>query len=132
MGVDPDPWLIETVAGIVEEGEVIEEVARREAREEAGLELVDLRHVMRFFASPGGSTETVDLFVARVDAEEAGGFFGVAEEGEDVKVHVVGADEAIDWLRRGRIKVATTVVALQWLALERLSRTVPGPSGQDG
>ena len=132
MGVDPDPWLIETVAGIVEEGEGIEGVAHREAREEAGLELTDLRHVMRFFASPGGSTETVDLFIARVDAAKAGGLFGIAEEGEDVKVHVVGADEAFDWLRRGRIKVATTVIALQWLALERLSRTAPLWSGQDG
>ena len=35
-----EPWLTEIVAGIIEEGEAPEEVARRETREEAGLEVI--------------------------------------------------------------------------------------------
>jgi ADP-ribose pyrophosphatase len=119
IGVEPDPWLIETVAGIVEEDERTEEVAHREAREEAGLDLLTLHHIFRYFASPGGSTETVDLFLAGIDASRAGGLFGLAEEGEDVKVHVLTFDQAMDWLDQGRIRVATTIIALQWLRLNK-------------
>lgn len=119
LGVEPDPWLIETIAGIVEPGEAIEDVAKREAKEEAGLDLRELEPAIRYFASPGGSTETVDLFVARIDAANAGGLFGLAEEGEDIKVHVISLDQAISWLSEGRIKVATTIIALQWLFLNR-------------
>ncbi len=119
LGVEPDPWLIETIAGIVEPGEAIEDVAKREAKEEAGLDLRELEPVIRYFASPGGSTETVDLFVARIDAANAGGLFGLAEEGEDIKVHVLSSDQAFSWLSEGRIKVATTIIALQWLFLNR-------------
>ena len=101
LGVEPDPWLIETIAGIVEPGEDTVDVARREAKEEAGLHLMDLHPVCRYFASPGGSTETVDLFAARIGATGAGGFFGLTEEGEDIKVHVVAFEEAIAWLDEG-------------------------------
>lgn len=119
FGVEPDPWLIETIAGIAEPGEEIEEVARREAKEESGLELLELEPIIRYFASPGGSTETVDLFLGRVDAFTAGGHFGLAEEGEDIKVHVIASELAWAWLNSGRIKVATTIIALQWLMANR-------------
>ena len=119
LGVEADPWLIETIAGIIEAGESIESVAEREAKEEAGLALTALRPICRYFASPGGSTETVDLFAARVDAADAGGIFGLADEGEDIKVHVLSWNRALSWLNEGRIKVATTIIALQWLALHR-------------
>ncbi|MEZ5932644.1 MAG: NUDIX domain-containing protein [Alphaproteobacteria bacterium] len=119
LGVEADPWLIEIVAGIVEPGEAVEEVARREAREEAGLDLADLQPVARYFVSPGGSTETVQLFIARIAAAGAGGLFGLAAEGEDIKVHVLPFEQAVAWLAEGRIKMATTIIALQWLQLHR-------------
>lgn len=119
LGVEHDPWLIETVAGIVELDEDLQDVARREGREEAGLEFESLERITRYFVSPGGSTETVDLFVGRVDNVETGGFFGLASEGEDIKVHVVSSETACAWLAEGRIKVATTIIALQWLLLNR-------------
>lgn len=119
FGVESDPWLIETVAGIAEPGEEVEEAARREAKEESGLDLSGLEPIMRYFASPGGSTETVDLFLGRVDASTAGGHFGLAQEGEDIKVHVIASELAWAWLNTGRIKVATTIIALQWLMANR-------------
>lgn len=119
LGVEADPWLIETVVGIVETGEEIEDVVRREAEEEAGLHLQDLRPIARYFVSPGGSTETVSLFIGRVSSTNAGRFFGLAAEGEDIKVHVLGYETAMTWLQHGRIRVATTILALQWLALHR-------------
>jgi ADP-ribose pyrophosphatase len=119
FGVVDDPWLLEPVAGIIEEGESAADVARREAAEEAGLELLDLVPACTYFASPGGSTETCQVFIGRVDAAGADGIFGRADEGEDIKVHVVPFATALDWLGDGRIHAATTVVALQWLALHR-------------
>ena len=67
----------------------------------------------------GGSTETCQVFIGRVDAASAGGIFGLAHEGEDIKVHVVPLEEALKWLGDGRVHAATTIVALQWLALHR-------------
>ncbi len=110
------PWLIEAVAGVIEGGESAEELARREAREEANCEITDLFPIMRFFTSPGASTESVALFCGRVDSSDAGGVHGLAEEGEDIRVLVVSVDEALSLLREGRIVNAKTIIALQWLA----------------
>jgi ADP-ribose pyrophosphatase len=120
VGVVENPWLIEPVAGIIEPGERAPEVAQREATEEAGLELVDLIPACTYFASPGGSTETCQVFIGRVHAARAGGgVFGRTDEGEDIRVHIVPLATALDWLSDGRIHAVTTVVALQWLALHR-------------
>lgn len=119
LGVVDHPWLIEPVAGIIEPGEGAPEVARREAAEEAGLELLDLVPACTYFASPGGSTETCQVFIGRIDAAGAGGIFGRTDEGEDIKAHVVPLATALAWLCDGRIHAVTTVVALQWLALHR-------------
>ena len=66
-----EPWLIETVAGIVEAGETPEEVVRREAVEEAGCELAELEPIATVMPSPGGCSELLHLFCGRVDSEGA-------------------------------------------------------------
>jgi len=110
------PWLIEAVAGIIEGTESAEEMARREAREEANCEITDLFPIMRFFTSPGASTESVALFCGRVDSTDAGGVHGLEEEGEDIRVMVVSVSEALSLLHEGKIVNAKTIIALQWLA----------------
>ena len=114
-----DSWLLEPVAGIIEPGETAAEVARREAREEAGLELLDLVPVGSYFPSPGGSSEICMAYLARIDSRGAGGLFGLADHGEDVKAHVVPLATALAWLEDGRLHVASTLITLQWLALHR-------------
>jgi ADP-ribose pyrophosphatase len=116
LETDWDPWLLETVAGIIEAGESPQAVARREALEEAGLEVLDLAPVCSCFMSPGGSSEIVHVFVGRVDATAAGGIFGLPDEGEDIKVHVLPFAQALALLDEGRLRVAHTLLALQWLA----------------
>ncbi len=112
-----DPWLLEGVAGIIEQGEAAEDVAIRETREEAGCEVMELVPIMRYLSSPGACTETVALFCGRIDASGAGGVHGLDEEHEDIKVVVYGVDEALDMLQAGKIVNGKTIIALQWLAL---------------
>ncbi|MGF1525377.1 MAG: NUDIX domain-containing protein [Candidatus Competibacterales bacterium] len=114
------PWLWEVVAGIVEPGESDIEVAHRESLEEAGLALFDLAPIGQYYVSPGGSSERVSLFCARVDAASGVALGGVAGENEDIRVLAVDRREAMAWLDRGEICVAPAVIALQWLALHRL------------
>lgn len=118
----PDgPWLTEIVAGMIEPGESAEDMARREAVEEAGITVDTLIPVRRYLASPGGSTEEVSIFCALLDLSEAGGTHGLADEQEDIRVKVCSADKAITMLESGDIKNATSIIALQWFAMNRSS-----------
>ena len=113
------PWLIEVVAGIVEEDETPEEVARRETQEEAGLEILALMPMCRYLVSPGGSSESVRLYCGRVDSRGAGGIHGLAEEHEDIRVDRLPYGEAMRLLEEGRVTNSVSLIALQWLALHR-------------
>ncbi len=119
VGKVANPWLIELVAGLIDKDEQPEEVARREAIEEAGLEVGELWPVTTYFPSPGGSTERVHLYVGRCDSSNAGGVFGLDEEGEDIRVHVWSLQQALQTVRDGGIDNAASIIALQWLALNR-------------
>lgn len=114
------PWQIEIVAGILHHGETPAELARREALEEAGCLLQsELLPVAAYYMSPGAVSEHMTLFCALTDLEGAGGIHGVDDEDEDIRVHVPGFDEAMDWLQAGRIQNSPAIIALQWLALNR-------------
>ncbi len=110
-------WLLESVAGVLETGESAEALARRESREEAGCTLDALEPMYRFYTSPGACTEHVEMFCGRVDTSGIGGVHGLAEEGEDIRVHVVRRDDVASLLNTGRIINAKTIIALQWLML---------------
>ena len=112
-----DPWLIEVVAGIIEPGESAEEVARREAMEEADLTIGRLVDIGEILASPGGMSESFRLYCGEAWSAGAGGLHGLHDEGEDIKVHVMTRVEALDKLASGAIVSAPAVIALQWLAL---------------
>ncbi|WP_216081854.1 ADP-ribose diphosphatase [Citrobacter sp. MGH 55] len=111
------PWLLEMVAGMIEEGESVEDVARREAMEEAGIEVKRTKPVLSFLASPGGTSERSSIMVGEVDATTANGIHGLADENEDIRVHVVSREQAYRWVEEGIIDNAASVIALQWLQL---------------
>ncbi len=114
-----EPWLLEIVAGIVEDGENAEEVARREAVEEAGCHIAEIVPVGGFYVSPGGTSEYVRILCGRVDASKAGGVHGLASEGEDIRVVVLAFRDALAALDGGRVESSSAFAALQWLALHR-------------
>jgi len=111
------PWLIEVVAGIIEDGENIEDVCHREAAEEAGLELRNLTPIDSYLSSPGASTERIYLYIAQVDATRAEGIHGLEYEAEDIRVFSVSLATAREWLDSGKIDNSTAIIAVQWLFL---------------
>lgn len=114
-----NPWLIEMVAGLIDKDEQPEEVAHREAEEEAGLVFSALWPITKYFPSPGGSNEYVHLYLGRCDSRGVGGLHGLAVEGEDIRVSVWALDDALRAVRDGRIISGSAIIALQWLALNR-------------
>lgn len=108
------PWLIEVIAGMIEAGEQPHDVAVREAYEEAGIKLENVKQVMHYLASPGSTSEEIFLFYAHADLSDAKGVFGLDEETEDILLHVVDADEAIGMMDEGIVCNALSIVALQW------------------
>lgn len=115
------PWLLEMVAGMIEVGESVEDVCRREALEEAGIVVGRCKPVLSYLASPGGTSERLSIMVGEVDAATAEGIHGLPEENEDIRVHVVSREQAYRWVEEGAIDNAASVIALQWLALHHES-----------
>ncbi|MDH5517769.1 MAG: NUDIX domain-containing protein [Gammaproteobacteria bacterium] len=118
------PWLVELVAGMIEQDEDAAQVAIREVREEAGVEVKNLRELFTYYSSPGGCSERVTLFYGEVDSLSAGGFHGLDSEQEDIKVIVMDYDEAISQMASGRINSATPILGLQWLQLNHAALVV--------
>jgi len=113
------PWLLEIVAGLIEEGETPDAVARREAMEEAGCALSDLLPISTFYVSPAKTSQRTWLYLGRVDASRAGGIHGLAHEGEDIRVVCLPSDEAIALVEQGRADSAWPMIALLWFARHR-------------
>lgn len=113
------PWLIEIVAGIIDEGETAESVCFREAEEEAGVKVERITKALSYLASPGGTTERMDIFIGKVDATSASGVHGLDYENEDILVHRVPEKTAMQWIEEGKIDNAAAIIALQWFALNK-------------
>lgn len=112
-------WLVEIVAGAIEEGENAEEVAYRESLEEAGCEIEQLMVINEFYTTPGGSSEWITLFCGKVDSSQVGGIHGLDHEDEDILVRAVDFNKAYLMLENGEIESAIPIIAIQWLALNR-------------
>jgi len=126
-------WLLEIVAGTLEPGRTPEEVVRSEALEEVGYCLEALQPIATVYLSPGACTERIHIYIAQVSAEQrvaVGG--GLPASGEDIRVCAVAFAEALAMARDGRIRDAKTVLALQYLALERAREAGRDPGDASG
>lgn len=117
-------WIYELPAGTVEQDEDPADTMRREMLEETGFEVDLLHHIATFYLSPGGTSERIVLFYARLDSDEPSGQGGGMEyEGEDIRTQVITIDQALAMLQAGEITDAKTLIGLQWLALNRTRLT---------
>jgi len=115
------PWLLEIIAGMIEPSEQPQEVAVREAYEEAGIKLDNVQEVMHYLASPGSSSEEVFIYYAEADLSQASGVHGLESENEDILLHVMSSDQAIAMLEDGTVCNALSIIALQWFRHHRLT-----------
>lgn len=117
---DGQPWLIEAIAGRIDPGEGPEDCARREAVEEAGLELSALLPVAQYYPSPGAVSEYLYSYIALVDLPDAvAGVFGVEGEAEDIRGHLIGFDELMALVASGEVANAPLILTALWLQRER-------------
>jgi nudix-type nucleoside diphosphatase (YffH/AdpP family) len=110
---------VEVPAGKLD-GDDPETCVRREALEEAGIELGAVRRLYHCFSTPGALKERLSLFLGDYDSSRpraAGG--GHAHEGEDIAVLELELDEAWAMVTDGRIDDAKTILLIQAAKLER-------------
>jgi nudix-type nucleoside diphosphatase (YffH/AdpP family) len=112
-----EPHTLEAIAGIVEEPDPAE-TARREAREEAGLELGALEPVAQGWTMPGISTERMHLYLATYGGRPREGRGGVDED-EDITAAEMGLSELARLADAGELVDIKTLVLLQTLRLRR-------------
>jgi len=117
---DPNPWTLEPVAGIVDARESPQMTARRETQEEANVTLRHIEPVSQFYASPGASTDYFYSFIGLCDLPATEAYLGgLASEGEDLRLHPMSFDAALDLADTGEIATGPLVLLLNWLARHR-------------
>jgi ADP-ribose pyrophosphatase len=100
----------ELPAGKLEPDESALETAKRELLEETGYEAAEWRELGRLHPCIGYSDERIDFFLAR-KLEFKG---AQLDEGEFLETLRVSLAEGVDWIRRGRITDAKTILGLFW------------------
>lgn len=120
-----NPWQLEIVAGVVEEGEMPAEVARKEALEESGVSIGEMTHITTFYNSSGGSSEKTDVFYSSVDLTASGGVHGLEHEGEDIRSIKIDAGAISQMVQAGTIQNASLIIASMWMQINVLPESVP-------
>jgi nudix-type nucleoside diphosphatase (YffH/AdpP family) len=117
---DAGAWQLEAIAGRIDAGETPEEAGRREAVEEAGLQLGALLAVAEYYPSPGILTEFLYSYVGLADLPDGvAGVFGEADEAEDIRGHLISFDRMMDLVASGEIANSPLILTALWLQRER-------------
>ncbi len=121
-----NPWLIDIVAGRIEDGQTPLHTIRREIAEESGLVPTLIEPIGIYLTAPHLSSERVHLYCASVDAENVAGFHGLAHEGEDIRPLVLDRREALEIMRTQPLSLWAGL-ALVWLGKLTAPPLSPNP-----
>ena len=113
-----EDYLLEIVAGIIDEGENPEETAIRECFEETGCEVKKIHPIQSYFPAPGSSESYYHLYLGEIEAFDGEKIKGLKKENEDILVKSFKVDEVRQMLKEKKIINGLTLVALQWFFLE--------------
>lgn len=117
---DANPWQLEAIAGRIDPGETPEDAARREAVEEAGLQLGDLIPVATYYPTPGAKAEFLYSYIGLCDLPDGcAGVFGIDSEAEDIRGHLISFDRLMDLVASGEASNAPLILSALWLQRER-------------
>ena len=121
LRTEETPWLLEFVAGMFDKDESPIDVAIRETQEEANIALApqDIKPIVKYLSSPGGTSECIHLYWSKFDSEKvtSGSIYGLDDENEDILLHLVTRKTALALMDEGKIVNASTLIGLQWLAM---------------
>ncbi|WP_170442532.1 NUDIX domain-containing protein [Ruegeria arenilitoris] len=116
---DPEPWMWEPVAGMIDPGETPEQAAHREAMEEAQVSFSRLEYAGGAYSSSGSSTEFIHLYVGIGDLTASINNGGLATEGEDIRSRILPYAEFMDMVDRHVFKDLPLLSLAHWLARNR-------------
>ncbi|MDQ0315241.1 NUDIX domain-containing protein [Amorphus orientalis] len=117
---EPDPFLMEACAGIIDPEDGSDETAcRREAQEETGLALGDLQHVTTVYTSPGALTESIRLYLGVYSDANRVHDGGGHDADEDIDVIELPLADLADLQSRGAIMDAKLLILIQTLMLQK-------------
>lgn len=107
-------WITEVMAGMINENETAEEAVVRETLEETGYKIKDPVLICKFLSSPGGTSERIFLYFAKVsESAKPGKGGGIGDE--DVRVLQISVNELFDRLARGQIDDPKLAIGAYWL-----------------
>ena len=115
-----DGMMIEACAGLLDGDETPKACALREAEEELGYRVQNLKSFGRVWATPGAVTESLWLFLADYSAADRMGEGGGSDADEDVEILELSLREAMRLVRASDIADAKTIILLQhlWMTIE--------------
>lgn len=116
---DPEPWMWEPVAGMIDPLESPEQAAHREAQEEAGVSLRALEFAGGAYSSSGSSTEYIYLYVGLGDLTETTNSGGLATEGEDIRTRILPFEDFMQMVDSHMFKDLPLLSLAHWLARHR-------------
>jgi ADP-ribose pyrophosphatase len=112
--------MTECPAGLLEPGEDPEVAGRRELTEETGLTADRFERIGRYMLMQGGCDEIMHFYAAQVTLPPAATrTHGVAQEGEDIRLRILAAEDAFALLDANRIENVSAAVCLWWLRHHR-------------
>ncbi len=113
--IDSDnPWVLELVAGMVEEGEQPEDVVSREVEEECGTPVGELQFIADYYSSVGACSETTSLYYSSIDARKFEGIHGLGSENEDIRIVKMSTADFIVKVKQNNFCSASLVTAGYW------------------
>ncbi len=114
-----DNYLLEIVAGMIDNNENPETTAKRECLEETGCEVKKIIPIQGYFPAPGSSESFYHLFLAEVEALTETKIMGLETENEDILVKSYKIDDVRKKMENGEIINGLTLIALQWFFLNK-------------
>jgi len=114
-----DPFIIDSVAGMIDRDSSPAEIARAEVYEETGLTPGKLQLIAIVYSSPGRMTEKVHVYYTEVSGKPQGGIHGLAGEHEEIATHIIKRQDVYKMMDDFKILDAMTLLALNWFRAKK-------------
>lgn len=119
-----DPYILDIVAGMVDNGEEPIQSALREAEEESGCQnITNVQQIIPdFYPSSGGCNEKISIFYGEADLSKLPSFKGCKDEHEFIEIVKIPANEAINNLHL--FPTSITLLSLLWFTNQRNMKAI--------